>query len=109
MKNLSTVFCFLLGLGQALGQEDPSASLFGLDNVVDVHITISSEEWAKLQPPADVRIDDQVVGKAFEDLIEDAMAGGHFAVRNQRGPAWLAISVSITSTAGAMSRLTARR
>lgn len=86
MKKLSTVFCFLLGLGQALGQEDPSASLFGLDNVVDVHITISSEEWAKLQPPADVRIDDQAVGKAFEDLIEDAMAGGHFRSEKSTRP-----------------------
>ena len=98
-----------LALAKRLGRMIPSASLFGLDNVVDVHITISSEEWAKLQPPADVRIDDEAVGKAFGDLIEDAMAGGIFAVKNPPAPAWPDTSVSITSTAGAMSRLTARR
>ena len=54
--------------------------------MVDVHITISSEEWAKLQPPADVRIDDQAVGKAFEDLIEDAMEGGHFRSEKSTRP-----------------------
>ena len=44
-----------MSLGQALGQgEKPSAgpeSLFGLDNVIDVHIRLEPEEWAKLQPP----------------------------------------------------------
>ena len=44
------------------------------------------EEWAKLQPPEDVRIDDQAVGKAFEDLIEDAMAGGHFRSEKSTRP-----------------------
>jgi len=67
-----------MSLGQALGQADPSASLFGLDNVIDVHIRIDPEEWAKLQPPAGVRLDDEAVGEAYEDLIEDAMEGGHF-------------------------------
>ena len=88
MKKFPSVFCLLtaLGLGQALGQDDPSASLFGLDNVVDVHITISSEEWAKLQPPADVRIDDEAVGEAFGDLIEDAMEGGHFRSEKSTRP-----------------------
>ena len=109
MKKLSTVFCFLLGASEALGQEDPSASLFGLDNVVDVHITISSEEWAKLQPPADVRIDDQAVGKAFEDLIEDAMAGGHFRSEKSTRPG-LAGYLGVDHQYGrGMSRLTARR
>ena len=58
-------------IGQAFGQEDPSASLFGLDNVVDIHITIKGEEFDKLKPPADVRLDDQAVSEAFGDLIAD--------------------------------------
>ena len=76
------VVSIVAALGQALGQgEKPSAgpeSLFGLDNVIDVHIRIDPEEWAKLQPPADVRLDGEAVGKAFGDLIEDATRGGHF-------------------------------
>ena len=63
------------GIGQAFSQEDPSASLFGLDNVVDIHITIKGEEFDKLKPPADVRLDGQAVGQAFEDLIADASRG----------------------------------
>ena len=46
------VVSIVAALGQALGQgEKPSAgpeSLFGLDNVIDVHIRIDPEEWAKL-------------------------------------------------------------
>ena len=40
-----------MSFGQALGQgAEPSGgpeSLFGLDNVIDVHIRINPEEWAK--------------------------------------------------------------
>ena len=88
MKNFSAALCVLyaLGLGQALSQADPSASLFGLDNVVDVHITISPEEWAKLQPPVDVRLDGDAVGQAFGDLIQDAQQGGHFRSEKSTRP-----------------------
>ena len=54
MSRFSTVifFAVAMSLGQALGQgAEPSAgpeSLFGLDNVIDVHIRIDPEEWAKL-------------------------------------------------------------
>ena len=52
---LTTIAAVAMSLGQALGQgENPSVgpeSLFGLDNVIDVHIRIEPEEWAKLQPP----------------------------------------------------------
>lgn len=74
------------GIGQAFSQEDPSASLFGLDNVVDIHITIKGEEFDKLKPPADVRLDGQAVGQAFEDLIADASRGGHFLSEKSTRP-----------------------
>ena len=51
----------VLSLGQVLGQEaKPSGGpelLFGLDNVIDVHIRIEPEEWAKLQPPKGTKMD----------------------------------------------------
>jgi len=80
MSRFSTVAVLALALAVGQGAE-PSAgpeSLFGLDNVIDVHIRIDPEEWAKLQPPADVRLDGEAVGRAFGDLIEDAKRGGHF-------------------------------
>jgi len=80
MSRFSTVAVLALALAVGQGAE-PSAgpeSLFGLDNVIDVHLRIDPEEWAKLQPPADVRLDGEAVGRAFGDLIEDAKRGGHF-------------------------------
>ena len=58
--------------------QKPSAgpeSLFGLDNVIDVHIRIEPEEWAKLQPPKGTKMD---FDAALKDVMEDAVTGGHF-------------------------------
>ena len=69
----------VLSLGQVLGQEaKPSGGpelLFGLDNVIDVHIRIEPEEWAKLQPPKGTKMDFDV---ALKSVMEDAVTGGHF-------------------------------
>jgi len=84
------IFALTMSFAQALGQgAEPSGgpeSLFGLDNVIDIHIRIESEEWAKLQPPADVRLDGEAVGEAFGDLIADATAGGHFRSEKSTRP-----------------------
>ena len=76
-------FATALSLIQAFGQEDSSASLFGLDNVIDVHITIKPEEWAKLQPPKGTKMD---FGVAIEGLMADAMTGGHFRSEKSTRP-----------------------
>ena len=86
--NNSFTYALILAsyIGQAFGQEDPSASLFGLNNVVDIHITIKGEEFDKLKPPADVRLDGQAVSEAFSDLIADAQRGGHFRSQKSTRP-----------------------
>ena len=53
-------------IGQAFGQEDSSASRFGLDNVVDVHITIKEKEFDKLKPPDNVAKLSDPFGEAFD-------------------------------------------
>ena len=63
-------FVVAMSLAQAFGQDDPSASLFGLDNVIDVHITIKPDEWSKLQPPAHVRLDGEAVGEADKMRVD---------------------------------------
>ena len=50
-------------------------SLFDLGTVCDIHIKISQEEWAKVQPPADTDWD---IFAAFERIDKDAQAGRHF-------------------------------
>jgi spore coat protein CotH len=81
LNRFSTVAVLLLALslGQALGQSaKPSVgpeSLFGLDNVIDVHIRIEPEEWSKLQPSKGTKMD---FGVAFQGLMGDAIAGKHF-------------------------------
>ena len=76
-----------MSLGQALGQgEKPSAgpeSLFGLDHVIDVHIRIEAEEWAKLQPPKGTKMDIDV---AIKGVMVDALTGGHFRIEFYRNP-----------------------
>ena len=80
-------FAVAMSLGQALGQgEKPSArpaSLFGLDNVIDVHIRIEPEEWAKLQPPKGTKMD---FGVAIQGLMADAITGGHFRSEKSTRP-----------------------
>ncbi|MEE2738464.1 MAG: hypothetical protein VX435_09580, partial [Planctomycetota bacterium] len=77
----------VLSLGQVLGQEaKPSGGpelLFGLDNVIDVHIRIEPEEWAKLQPPKGTKMDIDV---AIQDVMVDAITGGHFRSEKSTRP-----------------------
>ena len=80
------IFALTMSFGQGAEPSAGPESLFGLDNVIDVHIRIESEEWAKLQPPADVRLDGEAVGEAFGDLIADATAGGHFRSEKSTRP-----------------------
>jgi len=76
-----------VSLGQALGQgAKPSAgpgSIFGLDNVIDVHLRIDPEEWAKLQPPEGTKMD---FGVAIQGLMVDAISGGHFRSEKSTRP-----------------------
>ena len=79
-----------MSLGQALGQgEKPSAgpeSLFGLDNVIDVHIRIEPEEWAKLQPPKGTKMGFEGFDLAIQGLMVDALTGGHFRSQKSTRP-----------------------
>ena len=66
--------------------QKPSAgpeSLFGLDNVIDVHIRIEPEEWAKLQPPKGTKMDFEA---ALKDVMEGAVTGGHFRSEKSTRP-----------------------
>ena len=76
-----------MSLGQALGQgEIPSAgpeSLFGLNNVIDVHIRIEPEEWTKLQPPKGTKMDFSL---AIQGVMADALTGGHFRSQKSTRP-----------------------
>ena len=73
--------------GKALGQDMQSAEdsklLFGLDKVSDIHIRISADEWAKLQPPIGLVMD---IEAAFGDLIKDAVMGKHFRSEKSTRP-----------------------
>jgi spore coat protein CotH len=69
------VLALALALGQGAEPSGEPESLFGLDNVIDVHIRIDPEEWAKLQPPEGTKMD---FGVALQGLMWDMMTGGHF-------------------------------
>ena len=92
MKHLliTTIAAVAMSLGQALGQgENPSAgpeSLFGLDNVIDVHIRIEPEEWAKLQPPKGTKMGFEGFDLAIQGLMVDALTGGHFRSQKSTRP-----------------------
>jgi len=57
---------------------DGPESLFGLTNVVDVHMHFTAEEWEKLQPPPDAKTDMLSMLLALEDMGQDAINGKHF-------------------------------
>ena len=92
---LITALPLLVG-AQESATEHASDSLFGLDRVLEVTLTIEPEEWAKLQPPEGLSMD---VGEAFGELIGDAMKGGHMRAEERLDPDWRAIWGSITNTA----------
>ena len=60
------VLALALALGQGAEPSGEPESLFGLDNVIDVHIRIDPEEWAKLQPPEGTKMD---FGVALQGLM----------------------------------------
>ena len=53
-------------------------SLFGLDNVIDVHFDVPKAEWDKMQPPEGTRLDFLSLMLAFEDAVDDSIEGNHF-------------------------------
>ncbi|RZO69192.1 MAG: hypothetical protein EVA71_09065 [Limisphaerales bacterium] len=73
--------------GKALGQDMQSAEdsklLFGLDKVSDIHLRVSADEWAKLQPPIGLAMD---IEAAFGGLIKDAVMGKHFRSEKSTRP-----------------------
>ena len=76
----------LSGRPERLDTQNDAASLFGLDRVIDVELRISTEEWAKLQPPDGTRLDGAAVERAFGDLIGDAIRGGNFRSEKSTRP-----------------------
>ena len=73
--------------GKALGQDMQSAEdsklLFGLDKVSDIHLRVSADEWAKMQPPIGLAMD---IEAAFGGLIKDAVMGKHFRSEKSTRP-----------------------
>lgn len=63
-----------------------ASRLFGLDRVIDVELRITAEEWQKLQPPEGTQLDDAAIGRAFGDLIGDAIRGGNFRSEKSTRP-----------------------
>ncbi|MGK0186142.1 MAG: spore coat protein H [Verrucomicrobiales bacterium] len=78
IKKISIAIGFLTAALNVSAQNEPEPgqeSLFGLDSVVDIHLVIESEEWAKLQPAEDTDWD---IYKAFGRIDKDAKAGRHY-------------------------------
>ena len=76
-----------MSIGLVLGQgEKPSEEskwLFGLDNVIDIHIRIEQDEWTKLQPPKGTKMDFDL---AIKGVMVDAWTGGHFRSEKSTRP-----------------------
>ena len=76
-----------MSIGLALGQgEKPSEEskwLFGLNNVIDIHIRIEQDEWTKLQPPKGTKMDFDL---AIKGVMVDAWTGGHFRSEKSTRP-----------------------
>ena len=61
-------------------------SLFGLTNVIDVHMEFTAEEWEKLQPLPSAKTDFVSLFIALEDMTQDAADGKHFWGENANRP-----------------------
>ena len=72
-----------LALGQGEKPSEESKSLFGLDNVIDIHIWIEQDEWTKLQPPKGTKMDFDL---AIKGVMVDAWTGGHFRSEKSTRP-----------------------
>lgn len=75
---LASIIISNVAVGQEPEDNSSSQSLFGLNNVIDVHIRMELSEWEKMQPPEGTKLDFLSVMFAFEDLVNDASEGGHF-------------------------------
>ncbi len=53
--------------------DDHTDALFDTTNVIQVEIHLNDDQWQIMQPPEDTNWD---IGKAFEGLMKDAVAGG---------------------------------
>lgn len=72
------ICCSAIVRGQETELEKGADTIFGLHRVVDVHLNVAPEEWAKMQPPADVAVDFFSIMQAFDEVAADAEKGGHF-------------------------------
>jgi len=76
LRAVESLVLLIAFAASAFGQaSEPSDSLFGMTNVLEVHLQFTPEEWENIQPPDDVNWD---FGDALEGVTEDAMAGGNF-------------------------------
>ena len=83
---LCVIVAAVSAFGQAPEETAGPKSLFGLKNVIDVHLSMVPEEWEKMQPPKGARMDFLSIMLAFEDVVNDANEGGHFRNENSRRP-----------------------
>jgi len=77
-------------IAPARGQTPPQPvgpeSLFGLDNLIEIHFRMEPEEWEKMQPPKGTRMDILTLMLAFENVVHDAQEGKNFRSDNSRRP-----------------------
>lgn len=86
-KVIRSLCCgIIFGSLSGFAQEKQPESLFGLTNIVDVHLELDSGEWAKLQPPAGTSTGLPAIMLAFEDMMKDAAEGEHFWSENSTRP-----------------------
>ncbi|MBM3833124.1 MAG: hypothetical protein FJ403_07610 [Verrucomicrobia bacterium] len=81
MRHLINLFVCALGLTASpllAAQAKPSRTVFGLTNLIDVHLRADAAEWKKLQPPPGTKTGILGIMLAFEDVLKDAAAGKHF-------------------------------
>jgi len=59
-------------------QDKSSETLFGLTNLINVHLHVAAPEWKKMQPPPGTKTSILGVMLAFEDVLKDAASDKHF-------------------------------
>lgn len=83
------VWCGLCASASFAQDSNPSSasqSIFGLDNVIDVHFRVPKAEWDKMQPPEGTRLDFLSMMLAFEDVVDDSIEGKHFRSEKSTRP-----------------------
>jgi spore coat protein H len=76
--SLFVVVLLLTGSFSLSAQEKTSGSVFGLTNLINVHLRVEASEWKKLQPPPGTKTGILAIMRALEDVLKDAAAGKHF-------------------------------